>query len=296
MWNRIVAFLRALPIVKEVAIHVVIVVGFLLAVWAASSTIKSGALRFAEGWRAELNPITCTKDPGVIDLPSNPNPNVAKPAQTSTDGATGNGAPAPPNAEPAPISEATKKAFEARLAGQFHEVQQRIHHHFDQMITYYAYSFSTTFMVGILAAIAAIALLFITMNGWEDANQYQKTIFLLATVTATYSAAFPGIFQLQKNVDDNRFLYLKYVGLANEMCSYQVTNETTDKTQLDEAGFIHQVDNEMITLNKIAVGFDISQIPDFTKALNQATGKTGNNAPNPGQQGVKPRPRGKTGQ
>jgi hypothetical protein len=109
-------------------------------------------------------------------------------------------------------------------------------------------------------------------------------------MTAHYNDDFPGIFQLQKNVDDNRFLYLKYVGLANEMCSYQVTSETTDKSKLDQASFIHRIDTEMSNLNKIAVGFEISQIPDFNQAINQAISQTSksNAAPNATAPTVRP--------
>jgi hypothetical protein len=103
-----------------------------------------------------------------------------------------------------PILAAIRAQQEERLQGQFHELQERMKHHFSQLITYYSYSFATTIMVGVLAAIAAITLLFITVKGWEPSSEYQKIIFLLATVTATYCAAFPGVFQLQKNIDDNR--------------------------------------------------------------------------------------------
>jgi len=83
------------------------------------------------------------------------------------------------------------------------------------------------------------------------------------------------------------------------MCSYQVTTETVDKSPLDQATFIHRVDTEMSSLNKIAVGFDISQIPEFSKALNQAVNPTpGNNSapPKPGRGGSRPSSPKKTAQ
>jgi hypothetical protein len=73
----------------------------------------------------------------------------------------------------------------------------------------------------------------------------------------------------------NRFLYLKYVDVANEMCSYQATNESLDRSAVDPNVFIHQIDTTLGSLNKIAVGSELSQIPDFSKALNQALGQTG---------------------
>jgi len=257
-------------------------------VWAASSIFESRAYRFAEGWRSDLDPVTCTKDSNKKDLSGSVGMSVQKNQSTATTSTTSKGpstATAPPSGTPAagnktastdPSLEAAIRALqEERLQGQFHEIQQRIKHHFSQLITYYSYSFATTIMVGILAAIAAITLLFITVKGWVPSSQYQKTIFLLATVTATYCAAFPGVFQLQRNIDDNRFLYLKYIDVANQMCSYQATNESLDRGAVDPSVFIHQIDTTLGSLNKIAVGSELSQIPDFTKALNQALGQTG---------------------
>jgi hypothetical protein len=274
MWEGVTGLVYQAPLVKRIAIHSVIVLGFLLAVWGVSGHFETRAEKFAEGWRKQLDPITCTNDPSVVNLSSTPNPAALRIVQTTTAPPASGTGPATATAVSVPIPAENEKAYEIRLAGQFHTIQQRIHHHFEQMITYYSYAFTTTIMVGVLAAIAAITLVFITFKGWQPSSEYLKTIFLVATVTATYSAAFPGIFQLQKNVDDNRFLYLKYVGLANEMCSYQVTTETVDKLSLDQATFIHRVDTEMSNLNKIAVGLDISQIPEFSKAINQAVTQT----------------------
>ena len=295
MWEGFTGLFHQTPLVKRIAIHSGIVLGFLLAVWCVSGHFETRAEKFAEGWRKQLDPLTCTNDPGVVNLPSNANPSALRIVAAVTPPVDG----ASPTPVSLPIPPENEKAYETRLAGQFHTIQQRINHHFDQMITYYSYSFATTIMVGVLAAIAAITLVFITLKGWTPSSEYLKTIFLVATVTATYSAAFPGIFQLQKNVDDNRFLYLKYVGLANEMCSYQVTTETVDKSPLDQATFIHRVDTEMSNLNKIAVGFDISQIPEFSKAINQAVNQTpGSNVapPRSGRSGSKPSSPKKTAQ
>ena len=306
MWNRILAFFRGLvaqgaaggkrkrvPVVERVAVHAIIIIGFLLAVWAASSVFEIRGQKFAEGWRDSLDPITCTKDSSMKELP----PSVAANVQENPPTPTGTTAPssvagatAPsdaagktkPQGPPAPTPQTSQE--ESRVEGQFHQIQQRLRHHFNQLITYYSYSFATTIMVGILAAIAAIALVFITLDGWCPSSEYKKTIFLLATVTATYSAAFPSVFQLQKNIDDNRYLYLKYVELANEICSYQSTAETSDKSPVGLNVFIHQVDNELSSLNKIAVGTEASQIPDFNEALSKALGQKGTGTVTGGQQ------------
>jgi len=271
MWEALSTFFQGTSVLKRVVIHCAIVLGFLLSVWGVSGLLELRAQRFGNGWRKQLEPVTCTQDPKALELPSSIMMVTLKTEDTSSGSPDLKSVGQTTPVTASPLKSATKGA-EARLAGQFHEIQQRIGHHFDQMITYYSYSFATTIMVGVLAAVAAIALLFITLNGWGPSSEYQKTVFLVATVAATYCAAFPGVFQLQKNIDDNRYLYLKYVGLANEMCSYQFTAETPDTEAIEPSQFIHQIDNDLTTLNKIAVGFEVSQIPDFNKALAAATG------------------------
>ncbi len=82
--------------------------------------------------------------------------------------------------------------------------------------------YTTILMSGGLAAIAAIMLLFIAMDGWKSSNPYARNLLLIATVSATFCAAFPSLFQQQRNIDENTRLYLEYVALTNEMCSYVV--------------------------------------------------------------------------
>jgi hypothetical protein len=296
---------QAGTVARRVVVHAAIVMGFLFAVWAASGIFELRALRFAEGWRDKLDPVTCTNNVHATDLLMPPGLNLP------VAGGLGVVPPTQPNVFLAYYSTAKNSTLtvsapdpalvalqEQRLMGQFHQIQQRIEHHFSQLITYYSYSFATTIMVGILAAIAAITLVFITLSGWQPSSEYKKTIFLLATVTATYSAAFPSIFDLQKNIDDNRYLYLKYVALANQICSYQATAETPDTGRTTLNVFIHQVDTQLSNLNKIAAGTETNQIPDFNDALRQAMGQAANlNPPNATQQvrGLSPTRRPKPG-
>ena len=146
-------------------------------------------------------------------------------------------------------------------------------HHFTLLIIFYKNYFATIIMTGVLASVAAITLLFITTAGWQNASEYARTIFLVATAAATYCAAFPGIFQQQQNIDDNKTLYINYVGLANEMCSYAATEETLGGDQTQPMAFIHHVDTELQKLNKIAIGFDAGKSPNFTEAFRAALGE-----------------------
>src|SRR5205823_12841233 len=113
------------------------------------------------------------------------------------------------------------------------------------LVIFYKNYFATIIMAGVLASVAAIALLFITTAGWQNASEYARTIFLVATAAATYCAAFPGIFQQQQNIDDNKTLYLNYVALANEICSYAATGEAITNDKEAVSIFIHHVDGEL---------------------------------------------------
>jgi hypothetical protein len=250
MFQKIVTFFKTTSTARTVTVLSFIVIGFLTSAFITARIFRQQAFTFAQTWRANLQPVSCAGD-RKTDLPVTIA--GASPAET------------------------------ARLKGQFQELQDRMKHHFDVMITFYAYNFSTIIMVGVLASVAAICLLFITSKGWEPSNVYAKTIFLVATASATYCAAFPSIFQQDLNLNNNKRLYLEYVSLANEMCSYVTTRENIDGDPREPSEFIHYTDLQLKKLNTIAVGFDPSKIPDFASAFSKGTGLGGTPPPtNPG--------------
>jgi hypothetical protein len=238
MWDTIKIFFKGTSTPRNVIIHALIVLGFLLPIRITAHYLEVRAQKFIDQWNADLQPITCMGD-GKIDLPGT--------AQAS--------------------DEEIK-----RLVGQFQETQGRMKFHFDILATFYRNYFTTIILTGVLASLAAIALLFITSDGWQHSSPYARTIFLVATVSATYCAAFPSILQQQQNIDDNKKLYLEYVALTNEMCSYAATTQSIDKNDEDAKTFIHDVDTRLERLNKIAIGFDVSKSPDFEEALRKGIG------------------------
>jgi hypothetical protein len=237
MWIKIVNFFSTESMPRKIVLLTLIVVGFLTSAFITAIVFRLDARDFAEGWRKDLQPASCAGD-------ANANLSV------TIDASDGD---------------------KARMGGQFQQLKIRMKHHLDLFIKFYSYYFSTVIMVGVLASVAAICLLFITSKGWVPANPYAKTIFLVATASATYCAAFPSIFQQQQNIDDNKRLYLEYGTLANEMCSYATTGENSDGDQQNPNDFIHYTDRQFKRLNKIAVGFDVSKIPDFTQAFSKGT-------------------------
>jgi hypothetical protein len=259
MWTKIVNFFKTDSVPRTVVFHALIVAGFLTPAFITASICRANAQAFATEWARVLQTITCE---------GNRKQNL-------------------------PVAIQASPEEKARLAGQFQELRSRMKHHFDLLITFYSYYFSTIIMTGVLASVAAICLLFITSKGWVPSNPYAKTIFLVATASATYCAAFPSIFQQQQNIDDNKRLYIEYVALTNEMCSYASTGENNDEDPKHPNEFIHYVDLQLKRLNKIAVGFDVTKMPDFTQAFAKGTG-TNNPAGGPegkgaGTSGSKPK-------
>jgi hypothetical protein len=220
-----------------VIVHAAIVVGFLIPIWITALLLQGRAEKFIGQWKSDLQPITCVGDT-TLDLPA---------------------------------TVQAAEAEKARLAGQFREIRGRMNFHFDVLATFYKNYFSTIILAGVLASIAAIALLFITSDGWQHSSPYARTIFLVATVSAAYCAAFPSIFQQQQNIDDNKNLYLEYVALTNEICSYATTGEPVDNSKKDARAFIHYVDSQLQQFDRIAIGFDLSKTPDFYETLRSGT-------------------------
>ena len=221
---------------------------FLIGVWVTALTLLHHAQGFTEQWRRDLPPVTCTGDKSKPDF------YVA-----------------------IQVSEPEKE----RLTGQFQQVVNEVRHHFWMSSVFYETQFVAKLMAAVLAAVAAITLLFITSVGWQKANPFLQNIFVLATASATLSAAIPSILQQQQNMESNIIAYREYASLANEMCSYAVTGNVVAPTnvnqkaslreQNDAASFILHVDAELKRLNNIEVHFG-NEMPNFTEPLRQGSG------------------------
>jgi hypothetical protein len=222
---------------RTVTIHVLIVAGFLVALLGLTMFLFKSARRVTSKWPAETDSIRCT------NRPQEALPELAK-------------------------IEASAEEKD-RLKGQFQGVQSLMKTHLHLMVLFYQGYFVTTILIGVLASIAAVTLLLITSAGWEHSSSYARTIFLVATVSATYCAAFPSILSQQKNLEDSRNLYTQDVSLINEMCSYTATGEGsgTKPGKKTAAEFIGYVDSRVQGLTSFPMGLDSSRTPDFYQAL-----------------------------
>jgi hypothetical protein len=141
MWQTLKDFFRGISVARKVILHVVIVGGFLTAVWILTISLYHLAAETTSQWSKDIQSVNCTAD-GKTDLQVS--------AQASND-------------------------EKARLGGQFQEVKSRMNFHFHLMTNFYENFFVTLILTGVLASIAAITLLFITTDGWNSSSPYART-------------------------------------------------------------------------------------------------------------------------
>jgi hypothetical protein len=249
---------------KVILYHALIVTGFMSGILIGIHLCMGLAKYYADPWEKGLLSISCLGD-GSADLPVTGKCKEPVPQETKVAIASASSG----------ISQASDEE-KGRLRGQYQEVRERMKHHLSVLKLFCVTSYTTILMTGFLGAVAAIMLLFITIDGWKTSNQYVRNLFLIATVSATFCAAFPSLFQQQRNIDENKRLYLAYVALTNEICTYATTGAANNDKVLTPKLFIRSVDQELKALNNIAVGFDASKLPDFTSAVQRAvpTGPT----------------------
>ena len=171
------------------------------------------------------------------------------PASTATATPT----PPPP---PTPLT----KEQENRLMTQAIKVNGLIRHHARVMSFFYRAYYTAISVLMFAGAFAAIAMFFIAMRGWGSANEYVKTLFVVMTVAAAFYGLWPPVFQQEKNISDNKALFLEYERLQNEIASYPVTRSNIKNEHKEPNDFIAYVDSEFASLGNIAIGFDYSKI------------------------------------
>lgn len=156
-----------------------------------------------------------------------------------------------------------------RLLHQVKMIRGRALHHFAVMKYFYAQYYMAISIVMVSGVIAALTLLFITKDGWDNANQYVKTVFITAAALTAYFGAFPPVFQQSQNIADNKKLYLQYVALHDEVMSYLPLQQDIDGKQKTVSEFIHYLDKQLIQLNTFAIGFDDTKVPNYKGAFDK---------------------------
>jgi hypothetical protein len=211
---------------------------------------------------------SASPSPGSSPSPS-PSPSVAPSpvvAQVASDAQ-----PAATNPTPTPNPTPTD-AEQKRLDTQLRTVRDRAKHHGTVMAYFYVNYFLSIVMVMGAGLIVAITLFFIAQSGWNGTNSYVRTVFIVASATTAFYGLFPPVFQQQKNITDNKELFLKYKSLESEVESYAVTFTTLKNEPKSAKEFINHVDNEMDRLGNIALGFDVTKI-SYQEAIDLGEGR-----------------------
>ena len=199
-----------------------------------------------------------------------------------------------------------------RLAELFDTIKQRSNLHLNIMNFYYARFFTAIIMFSFSGALAAVLLVLVGKKGWGQEHWNKGTgllftAFFVVTAATVYFNSWPGVFQLERSISDNKVLTLQYLALENEVLTYAVTNEalnytvsiddlqkqpistevvtsTTDVSgtvvisnpqqqpfqigrPMSAKNFIHYIDLRL-SKDNIAVGFDFKQVPNYENIFN----------------------------
>jgi len=259
-------------VLRHVIVICILLLLFSVTRWYAA-TVAEGK---AEEWLNSYNGTEAAQAVGPIkanagDTPV-PSP-AASPSPSPSPPPSPSASPTPPppagSVTPIPPPSGDEKS---RLDAQLLEIRGRIKHHGQVMAFFYTNYFVSIVMVMIAGLIVIAALFFIAQDGWKATSSYVEAAFIVASMWAAFYGLFPPVFEQQKNITENKELFLKYKVLESEVESFPITHLTTPKegevssSQLTTVQFINYVDGEMAKLGNIALGFDPTKI-DYSQAI-----------------------------
>jgi hypothetical protein len=155
-----------------------------------------------------------------------------------------------------------------RLLEQIRTIRGRSLHHLIVMKYFYSRYYMAISIILFTGIIAAITLLFITKKGWDQADQYVKTVFITTTALTAYFGAFPTVFKQSQNIADNKKLYLQYTALHDKVMSFLPSQENIHGESKKMSEFIHYIDKQLVQLNTFAIGFDDTKVPNYKGIFN----------------------------
>ena len=282
--------------------HIVVIIILVLALQIVKAYARYAAEDKAGDWLTQYNGKIATEAVGVIDAdvptlfsgsdsspsptstptPSptpSPSPSPSPSPTAQANSATTTGPQTNPSATPSPTPD---KAESARLKDQLQIIRDRAKHHGNVMAFFYVNYFVSIVMVMTAGLLVAITLFFIAQAGWTGCNSYVKAAFIVGSAFVAFYGLFPPVFQQQKNITDNKELFLHYKSLENEVVSYPITLLTLQGDSITPKQFINHVDAEMDRLGDIALGFDITKV-SYEEAFKTARPTPTPNTPAPNQ-------------
>ena len=261
--------------------HIMVILALVIALQVVESYTRYVADDKAGDWLTQYNGKVTTAAVGVIDAdittvfdPANspsptPSPSAlptpsptasASVAPTSTPSATNADANAASLTTGSTATPTPTETESARLKAQLEIIRDRGKHHGNVMAYFYVNYFVSIVMVMTAGLLVALTLFFIAQQGWTGTNSYVRTVFIVASAYMAFYGLFSPVFQEQKNIGDNKELFLRYKSLENEVESYPITLLTLKGESKTPKEFINHVDDELDRLGNIALGFDISKV------------------------------------
>ncbi|HJZ78958.1 MAG TPA: hypothetical protein VKD91_01390 [Pyrinomonadaceae bacterium] len=202
-------------------------------------------------------------------------PELMAAATTDLPSPTPTPTPAPP-ATPTPLTVEER----SRLEAQAEKVRGLKRHHASVM-AFFSQAYYTAICVLLFGgAVLALAMFFIGTKGWGQTNPYVRTVFVVMAVMVAFYGLWPPVFQQEKNLSDNKALFLEYETLQNEISSYNVTRTNIKNEPKTPGDFINYVDSEMARLGNVAIGFDYTKI-SYKGAFESSSSSTAQPTPSP---------------
>jgi hypothetical protein len=165
-------------------------------------------------------------------------------------------------------------AERARMVDQFMLIQARTQTHAEVMGLFYKLNFIALGTIGLATGVASISLFFISKAGWERANNALINIFIVSTGLVIFHSNVIFIFKFQDNIKLNGELYTEYTQLYNSVLSYWAIQPSSANSP-NPAEFILATDQQLATLGKVTLDFDVSRISQLSKPLEPFTSPGG---------------------
>ncbi|MBD2119320.1 hypothetical protein [Trichocoleus sp. FACHB-262] len=173
-----------------------------------------------------------------------------------------------------------------RLVEQTKEIQGRVRSHVQVTKYFYVQYFVSVTTATVSAVIAAICLFSISKSGWSNTKNSLLSLFVVSFGFATIFSAYIVVFKYEENISQNKTLYLAYAALEDRVSSYFATGQFLinsaqgERTAITNSSQVIQfIDDELATINNIAIGFDATKIPNYQDYQNLGDGTSSNDAP-----------------
>lgn len=238
---------------RDPVLHVVLI-GAILIIGVTAFRVSFKAVeKQSDPWLEQLEPVSKLPDKQVcerllLQLPGKDNPKAKEPISN----------------KPAQGRE-NKLAQCDRLIEQLKYTQSRIVLHSKLMSYLFTRMYAALITALATGLLATLTLVFITREGWKDANSYLLATFLSFAVLTGFYGMFPSVFEQKKNAEANKSLCLAYDTVSQDISNYFVTglDETGNPVSLDN--YISSVGKRLTKLRSLP--FDMN--PDEIVALSQ---------------------------